>query len=197
MKRAISQLAFAVVGVLLSHAGQAAAFPGASNDVSSRNPAALASTQSVKKRIVHWNALAIKAYEDNKLTVAAPLFAKAARAGDLIAKYNLASMRIRDETRLVSQAQALAWISMAAQAGLAPAQFSNAMLFELGRNRRQDIVAANYWFEKAALQGHPEAALALATACFLGRGHALDYSKAALWYELAGIDVPHRFGGEN
>jgi uncharacterized protein len=145
--------------------------------------ARMRSTQAA--RIEAWNAAAFKAYEQNKHGFASRLFMNAARAGDLSARYNLASMKIRQETTLISLAQALSWTSQAAHEGLAPAQFSYGLLLELGQVLKQDLSAATHWFEKAAMQGHQEAALALATACFLGRGHALDYEKAALWYEKA------------
>jgi uncharacterized protein len=136
-------------------------------------------------RIEAWNGSAFKAYEDNKLTLASRLFLSAARAGDLGAKYNLASMKIRQETTYISLAQALNWMKLAAHGGLAPAQFSYGLLLESGQSLKQDLRASSHWFEEAAKQGHQEAALALATACFLGRGHPLDYEKAALWYEKA------------
>lgn len=142
--------------------------------------------QSVKAaQIESWNRSAFKSYEENHLITASRLFLKAAKAGDISAQYNLASMKIRQETTLISLVQALSWTRQAAQQGLAPAQFSYGLLLELGQYLQQDLKASTSWFEKAAAQGHQEAALALATACFLGRGHPLDYEKAALWYEKA------------
>lgn len=132
-----------------------------------------------------WKASAFAAYEENKHALASRLFMNAARAGDMSAKYNLASMRIRQETTLIPLGQALSWTKQAAHNGFAPAQFSYGHLLELGQYIKQDLSAATSWFESAAKQGHQEAALALATACFLGRGHPLDYEKAARWYEKA------------
>jgi uncharacterized protein len=136
-------------------------------------------------QIQNWNKTAFAAYERDQPNVAARYFLRAAKAGDLSAKYNLASMSIREETRLLAAPLTILWLKDAATGGLAPAQFAYGLLLELGRQVQQDIVAANIWYEKAARAGHPEAALNLATACFIGRGHPLDYAKAAYWYERA------------
>ncbi len=128
---------------------------------------------------------AFNAYQANKFGLAAKSFMSAAKSGDVLAKYNLASMRIREQTKLISMSQSLAWIRFSAEKGLSNAQFSYGTLLDLGEHVEQDLFASTRWFEKAARQGHEEAALALATACFIGRGHALDYQKAAFWYEKA------------
>ncbi len=176
----------AVLGVALltsaaSHSAQTiGAQSGPSRaDKSGRLSAALAA------RIEAWNASAFQAYEANQYSLASRLFMNAASVGDMSAQYNLASMRIRQETSLISLAQALSWTKQAAHQGLAPAQFSYGHLLELGQYLKQDLSASTRWFESAAKQGHQDAALALATSCFLGRGHPLDYEKAALWYERA------------
>ncbi len=174
-------LSVALLGSLSSHTAQAIEAP---TSVSSPNIGErLRSIQA--SQIDIWNASAFEAYEKNKHGSASRLFMNAARAGDLSAKYNLASMKIRQETTLISLGQALSWTKQAAHNGLAPAQFSYGLLLEMGQYLKQDLGASTSWFEKAAKQGHQEAALALATACFLGRGHPLDYQKAALWYEKA------------
>ena len=136
-------------------------------------------------QIQGWNKQAFSAYEANRVRQAARFYFKASLAGDASARYNLASMKVRQETTLISQSKANLWLKQTAQSGLSPAQFSYGLLLELGEHLPRDIAQANAWFEKAAKQGHAEASLSLATAYFLGRGIEQDDAKAAYWYEKA------------
>jgi uncharacterized protein len=138
-----------------------------------------------KRQIDHWHRTAYEAYEAGKLPLASQLFFRAALAGDVHSRYNLASMRVRDETHRITLTTAKQWLREAAQLGLASAQFSYGHLLEQGLIGPRNLSESNLWFEKAALQGHTEAAFALATAYFLGRGIVLDYAQAARWYEKA------------
>jgi uncharacterized protein len=140
---------------------------------------------NTKRQIDHWHRTAFDAYEAGKLTRASQFFFKAASAGDFHSRYNLASMRIRNETHRITLTTAKQWLREAAQLGLASAQFSYGHLLEQGLIGPRNLSESNHWFEKAALQGHTEAAFALATAYFLGRGIVLDYAQAARWYEQA------------
>ncbi len=107
--------------------------------------------------------------------------------------YNLAVMRINDEVKRPSLAQAHRTLRQSAELGFAPAQFMLGTILEAdGAGIKQTPVAkkkalarAVHWFEKAAAQGHPDASLALGTAYFLGRGANLDYEMALRWYTQA------------
>jgi uncharacterized protein len=138
-----------------------------------------------KPLVQRWNRQAFDAYEAGLTERAAGLYLKAARTGEISARYNLASMKIRKETTLISEKTAMRWVLQAAQSGLAAAQFSHGLVLDLGQGVRQDVAKAADWFDKAATQGHPEAAMAMATAYFLGRGRAQDYVKSAYWYQKA------------
>jgi uncharacterized protein len=137
------------------------------------------------RSVASWNAAAFDAYEAGQVKRASSLFLRAARAGDVGAKYNLSSMRLRGETKAISLPLSIIWLKQAAKADYTVAQFSLGYALEEGKLIGKDLSQANRWFEKAAQKGHPEAAFALATALFLGRGVPQDYPKAAFWYEKA------------
>jgi TPR repeat protein len=66
--------------------------------------------------------------------------------------------------------EAFQWWQMAADKGLARAQFNLGKIFEEGRGVAQSDEEAVRWFEKAADQGDSDAQLRLAKLLFAGRG---------------------------
>lgn len=132
-----------------------------------------------------WNRRAFAAYEANQTRTAAALFAKAAARGDASARYNLAVMQIRGETRILGRQQALRALRRSADAGFAPAQYMLGELLEGGWLLPRALPEAHQYFEAAARQGHIEAAHALALQFMMGRGVTQNDEAAARWYEVA------------
>jgi uncharacterized protein len=139
------------------------------------------------------NATAFSAYEKDDVNGAYRNYAKAAKLGEPSAMYNLAVMRINEEVKRPSLAQAHKTLRRSAELGFAPAQFMLGTILESESTssnskpitKNKALAQAVNWFEKAALQGHPDASLALGTAHFLGRGTNLDYAMALRWYTQA------------
>ena len=142
-------------------------------------------SSSRESEVSRWNRDAFAAYERDDLPLALSLYQKAARAGDPSAKYNLAVMRVRDETTRPSLDDALRLLRESASAGFAPAQFMLGSMLDAGQFVTRSSAEAARWFGLAAKQGHPDAALALGLQYFLGRGVAQDYALAARWYRQA------------
>ncbi|MBK8765446.1 MAG: sel1 repeat family protein [Burkholderiaceae bacterium] len=149
----------------------------------------------LRDQIQRWNQEGFDAYERDDMERALAAYGRAAHAGDASAQYNLAVIRLRDESRRPSLTRALALLRASAQAGFAPAQFMLASLHENGRFVARSLTAALAWNQRAADQGHVDAALALATQHYLGRGTPQDYAQAARWYERAadGGDVAAQY----
>lgn len=108
-----------------------------------------------------------------------------AAAGDPIAAYNAAVIRLRDESTEPDEQTAIALLRKSAEAGFAIAQHMLGTLYERGDLIAADQVEALAWFERAARQGIVDAQLAAATQHFLGRGTPKDYHRALDWYRLA------------
>jgi uncharacterized protein len=153
------------------------------------------SAQSVEtaSRTKAFNATAFNAYEKDDLNSAYRNYTKAAKLGEPSAMYNLAVMRINEEVKRPSLAQAHRTLRQSAELGFAPAQFMLGTILESEGagtkqkpvTKKQALAQAVHWFKKAAAQGHPDASLALGTAYFLGRGTNLDYEMALRWYTQA------------
>jgi len=126
-----------------------------------------------------------RAYERGDHTVAATLYADAARHGDRLAQFNYAMMLFRAEANETERGEAVRWLRRAADAGLMQAQYNMGLLYENGRAVRKSLTEATAWFERAAEQGHTDAQVSTATQYFLGRGAPRDYAKAAYWYREA------------
>jgi len=76
---------------------------------------------------------AVAAYERGELAAAHSAFTRLSRAGVPAADYNLAVMHLRGEVPAASPAQALQWMSRAADAGFVTAMVGLAQLHEQGR----------------------------------------------------------------
>ncbi|MCL4748052.1 MAG: hypothetical protein KJZ83_21975, partial [Burkholderiaceae bacterium] len=68
----------------------------------------LAAGPAQHDQVRQWNLQAFEAYERAEVARAVSLYDKAARAGDASARYNLAVIRIREESDRPSLAQAIA-----------------------------------------------------------------------------------------
>ncbi len=130
-----------------------------------------------------WSAEGFIQYQLNNYQGAALNFKRAANAGDVSSAYNLALMRFSNETKLITQAQALGYLKKSAEGGFSLAQHMLGVFLETGRLVPKSQALATHWFEKAAQGGLEQAFEAVATQYYLGRGVPRDYVKAARWYE--------------
>lgn len=184
------------VGVFASPVAPAAwaqaAGPAAPARMSAAGPARPAGAAA---EVVRWNREAFDLYEAGQTERALSLYMKAAARGDPSARYNVAVIRLRDDSRRPSLATAIGHLRASAQAGFAPAQLMLGALLESGRHVTASQSEATAWFAKAAEQGLVDAQLSLATQYYLGRGVAQDYAAAARWYLAAaeGGDVAAQY----
>jgi len=147
--------------------------------------AALAQAPAAPVDNLERTAQAFVAYEEGRIEDAQRLYLLAASAGDARAAYNVAVIRLGQDTDHPSEAEALGYLEASAQAGFALAQHMLASLHERGWFVPRSQEAAVRWYRLAAEQGNADAQLALATQYFLGRGTTRDYREAARWYEKA------------
>ncbi len=191
--RAARVFLMCAVGVFASPVAPAAwaqaAGPAAPAGMSAAGPARPAA------EVVRWNREAFDLYEAGQTQRALSLYMKAAARGDPSARYNVAVIRLREESRRPAIATAIAHLRASAQAGFAPAQLMLGALLESGRHVTASQSEATVWFAKAAQQGLVDAQLSLATQYYLGRGVAQDYAAAARWYLAAaeGGDVAAQY----
>ena len=107
---------------------------------------------------------------------------KKAEAGDLIAQHELGlSCAILG----LDDAEAVKWISKAAEQGHAPAQNSLGRMYADGAGIEKDYTEAVKWYCKAAEQGHVFAQNKLGSMYDDGQGVEKDYAEAVKWYRKA------------
>jgi len=82
-------------------------------------------------------------------------------------------------------AEAAKWYQIAADQGLAPAQYRLASLYEKGRGVELDLDKARAWYERSANAGNSKAMHNLAVLYAEGAGGAPDFERAAQWFESA------------
>jgi TPR repeat protein len=84
-----------------------------------------------------------------------------------------------------NQAEAAKWYRMAAQQGLAEAQYNLGVAYYAGAGLAQSHAEAAAWFSKAAEQGYPLAQYYLGDMYAKGLGVPLDDQQAYFWLSLA------------
>jgi TPR repeat protein len=85
----------------------------------------------------------------------------------------------------IAETNAIEGLRLAAEDGVARAQFSLGLRYESGTGVAKDPVQALHWFRKAAEQGYDEAEYMLGC-CYNGEdGLARDPAEAAKWWEKA------------
>jgi uncharacterized protein len=145
-------------------------------------------SKAVSTKAKALNDQAFAAYQGNDVKMSYKYYAQAAKLGEPSALYNVAVMRIQNETKQPSVNEAVKMLRASATAGFSPAQFMLASLYETGMTigpEKKSLQKSYEWYLKAAEQNHPDSTLAVGTSYFLGRGTTLDYSKAAYWYTKA------------
>ena len=108
---------------------------------------------------------------------------QAAADGDPRAQY-IVGLRYAQSGNGGKPDEAARWLALAASAGLAPAQYRLAVLYERGDGVAKDIGIAKSWYQRAAEQGNVKAMHNLAVAVSRESGSA-DYALAAKWYREA------------
>lgn len=153
--------------------------------VTGLQPAAFAATQPPELREEREQAAVesvYRRYTDGDLAGAAQGYASLARAGNRVAQFNLAVMRVRGETTAISASEAFALLRQSARQGFVQAMRALAQAYEEGALGPRNLATSTYWYERAAKAGDPDAALSAGTAYFLGRGAPRDYVKAARYF---------------
>lgn len=111
---------------------------------------------------------------------------QAANAGDLQAQYRLGDIFYYGQYQVaMDETLAFKWYELAAQQGLAEAQFALAFMWEQGQGTGQDYPEAVKWYAAAAEQGYALAQNSLGDMYFYGHGVKQDYSMAVKWYTAA------------
>lgn len=84
--------------------------------------------------------------------------------------------------------EAVKWFNMAAEQGLAVAQFNLGVSYGNGKGVAQDYKEAVKWYKKAAEQGYVAAQSSLSDVYANGKGVIEDYVEAYKWALLAGMN---------
>jgi TPR repeat protein len=77
--------------------------------------------------------------------------------------------------------QAFQWFRVAAEKGLADAQFSLGQCYDYGQGVAREGAEAVRWYRKAAEQGHARGQDCVGTYLYVGRGVEKDYVEAVKW----------------
>jgi uncharacterized protein len=86
--------------------------------------------------------------------------------------------------------EAAKWYRLAAEQGLADAQFIFANMYHEGRGVPQSYTESARWYRLAAEQGVVISQISLGLMYLLGQGVPQDYVRAHLWYNLAASMLP-------
>jgi localization factor PodJL len=112
---------------------------------------------------------------------------QAARSGDRVAAFVVASKFLDGREVGRNEAEAARWFERAAAQGLAPAQYRLATLYERGSGVARDAAKAGRLYEQAAVQGNIRAMHNLAVLMTGSSGHAVDMAGAARWFREAAL----------
>lgn len=118
-------------------------------------------------------------------TITPPSLANAARNGDPIALFEVGARYTDGRGVEANFAEAAKWYQLAADKGLAPAQYRLANLYEKGTGLPRDMSLAKRYYEMSAMAGNASAMHNLAVIYASGADGNQDYAKAAEWFEKA------------
>jgi TPR repeat protein len=113
------------------------------------------------------------------------VLADRALSGDPLAQHDLANQYAVGETVPQSNSSAAYWYGLAAEAGIANAQYNLGVLTTRGLGVRKDLERAFQLFQDAAEAGHADAQTALGLAFANGLGVQQDRLQAASWFQAA------------
>ena len=92
--------------------------------------------------------------------------------------------------------EATRWYRMAAEQGIANAQFNLGKMYNTGEGVPKDVVEAVRWYRMAAEQGWAMAQLNLGLMYALGRGVPKDDVQAYAWVNIGAAQIGDEKGGE-
>ncbi len=104
-----------------------------------------------------------------------------AKAGDVVAQYNLGYDYYLGQGVTQDYSLAAVWWRKVAEQGNSSAQGNLGLLYFEGQGVEQDDTQAAAWYRKAAEQGNPEAQSNLAILYVSGKGVSQDFQQAAQW----------------
>ncbi len=103
----------------------------------------------------------------------------AAQGGDAAAQYALGRRYLTGQAPLAADsAQALLWLTRAAEQQHADAQFEVGMVYKLGKGVPRDVARTQLWLGKAAAQGHIKAKVVLQDMLREAAGTVADVQKS-------------------
>ncbi|NML74955.1 peptidoglycan-binding protein [Rhizobium sp. S-51] len=114
-----------------------------------------------------------------------PSLALAAKQGDRLALFEIASRYTEGRGVPGDFAEAAKWYQLSADKGFAPAQYRLANLYEKGTGVPRDIAKAKQLYQQAADAGNASAMHNLAVIYASGSDGAQDYAKAVEWFAEA------------
>ena len=112
---------------------------------------------------------------------------QAARTGDRVAQFVVASKFLDGRALGRDVGEAARWFERAAAQGLAPAQYRLATLYERGSGVGRNPDTAARYYEQAAQQGNIRAMHNLAVLMTGSGGHQVDMATAARWFREAAL----------
>lgn len=116
---------------------------------------------------------------------AARLFRRAARNGDVRARYDLGILHLKGAGVPQDDEAGAKWLRRAAKGGLPAAQSLLGSLYSKGRGVERDDAEAVVWFERAASVGDANGQVGLGIMLASGRGIARNNARAVQWLLLA------------
>ena len=114
-----------------------------------------------------------------------PACSRAAKQGDVLAQFNLASMYAKGEGVSQNDREVVKWLRLAAEQGLADAQDILGAMYAKGYGVPQNDREAVKWFRLAAEQGNATAQNNLGWMYANGNGVPENDREAVKWYRLA------------
>jgi len=159
-----------------AHAAAAEQAVGAPIDITGSVPGASAPHSSTTTAI---------AGDKLPIAIGGPALRTAALAGDPLAAYEVAVRFVEGRGVPPNNEVAARWFEIAANKGIAPAQFRLGTLYEKGLGVKKDLSAARDLYRAAADKGHGKAMHNLAVLYAEGVDGKADYRTAAQWFRKA------------
>ncbi len=121
------------------------------------------------------------AYNDRDYKTALSIWQPLAKQGNLYAQFYLGLMYDKGHGVLQDYSQAEKWYRLAAEKGVAKAQFNLGAMHKLNKNYKE----AGIWYSFAAEQGLTEGQYSLGSLYRWGKEVSRDYVRAHMWLNLA------------
>jgi TPR repeat protein len=102
-----------------------------------------------------------------------------------VAQHMIGTMYSEGHGVAIDYVEAMNWLKLSAERGLANSQFSIGNMYYKGHESVQDYTQATHWFRLAAEQGFLPALGNLGIIYGMGQGVEKDYVQAHKWFDLA------------